>query len=44
MSFVVATPQQVQAAALDLAGIRSMLAEATASASIDQRGGTGGRR
>lgn len=32
MSFVVAAPQQVQAAALDLAGIRSMLAEATASA------------
>ncbi|MDP7731176.1 MULTISPECIES: PE family protein [Mycobacterium] len=31
MSFVVAAPQQVAAAALDLAGIRSMLAEATSS-------------
>ncbi|MDP7723171.1 PE family protein [Mycobacterium sp. TY814] len=32
MSFVMAAPQQVQAAARDLAGIRSILAEASASA------------
>jgi hypothetical protein len=32
MSFVVAAPEQVQAAAHDLAGIRALLAGATASA------------
>lgn len=31
MSFVLAAPQQLEAAALDLAGIRSMLAEATSA-------------
>ena len=31
MSFVVAVPEQVQAAAHDLAGIRSLLAEASSS-------------
>jgi hypothetical protein len=34
MSFVVAAPEQVQAAAHDLAGIRALLAGATASAAV----------
>jgi hypothetical protein len=38
MSFVVVAPEQVQAAVQDLAGIRSLLAEASSSVAVPTTG------